>query len=176
MRILVLLLIISTAFGCKKFDKKTQFEFDIVQEITIPSAIGVQSPFNIPTNDVNTNIDHQLEINDKRKDKIEHIYLTQLTSEIISPSSQTFNFLKSITIKIKAEGLDQIKIAEATNLSNENLQTIEIPVIEDLDLSEYIKKAQIDINADVTTDESIFQDVKINIIPHFFVDVKVFGV
>lgn len=176
MRILVFLLIISIAFGCKKFDEKTQFEFDIVQEVTIPSVIGIQSPFNIPTYDVNTNIDHQLEINDKRKDKIEHIYLTELTSEIISPSSQTFNFLKSITIKISAEGLDQIKIAEATDLKNENLQTLEIPVIENHDIAEYIKKPQIDINADITTDETIFQDVKINIIPHFFVDVKVLGI
>lgn len=163
-------------FSCKKFDEKTQFEFEIEQEVTIPSIIGIQAPFNIPTYDVNTTIDHQLEIHDKRKKKIEHIYLTNLASNILSPSSQTFNFLKDITIQISANGLPQITVAEAKNLQNKNLKTLNIPVIQDLDLVDYIKQDQIDITANVTTDETIFTDVKINIIPRFFVDVKVFGI
>lgn len=174
-RILLFSLII-LSFSCKKFDKKTQFEFEIEQEVTIPSTVGIQVPFNIPTYDVNTTIDHQLEIHNKRKKKIEHIYLTNLETDILSPSTQTFNFLKDITIQLSASGLPKIKIAEATNLQNQNLKALTIPTIQDLDLADYIKQNKIDITVDVTTDETIFTDVKINVIPRFFVDVKVLGV
>lgn len=173
---ILLFSIILFSQSCKKFDKKTQFEFEIEQEVTIPSTIGIQAPFNIPTYDVNTTIDHQLEIHNKKKKKIEHIYLTNLETDILSPSTQTFNFLKNITIQLSANGLPKVKIAEATNLQNKNLRTLNIPTIQDLDLAEYIKQDQIDITVDVTTDETIFTDVKINVIPRFFVDVKVFGV
>ena len=64
--------------GCKKFDEKTQFTYSIEEDVTIPSNVGVNIPFNVPTTDVKTNIDHELEIRNKKKKRIEHIYLTKL--------------------------------------------------------------------------------------------------
>ena len=162
--------------GCKKFDEKTQFTYSIEEDVTIPSNVGVNIPFNVPTTDVKTNIDHELEIRNKKKKRIEHIYLTKLELFIKSPSSANFNFLKDVSIQLEAEGLPKTLVAQQKNLQNTNTSYLSIPTIENNDIAEYIKKDKVNIHVDVVTDETIFQNITITVKPTFWVDVKVLGI
>ena len=108
------ILIISLAFilfGCKKFDKLTQFYVTFDETAVVPATAGVNFPFNILTPDVETNSESTFEVNDTRKDLIEEIILTTLDLTISSPSDADFSFLESISVYIKADGLDEVKIA-----------------------------------------------------------------
>ena len=173
---LILLAGIISITGCKKFEEKTQFTYSIEEDVTIPSNIGINLPFNIPTTDVETNIDHELEIRNKKKKRIEQIKLTQLELTIKSPSGANFNFLKDISIYLEAEGLPKTLVAEQKNLQNTNATYLSIPTEKDKDLSQYIKKDKVNIHVEVVTDQTIFQDITITVKPTFWVDVKVLGI
>ncbi len=162
--------------SCKKFDKKTQFEITIDKEVEIPSLVGVNLPFNIPTTSINTEVNQQLEIKDKKKKKIEYIELRELQLSILSPSNKNFNFLKGVDIYISAENLPEILIAKDHDIKNSNAKIINIPPVENLDLTEYIKKDVIDLRVTVTTDETILQKVKINVANTFWIDAKILGI
>ncbi len=174
--ILLLLLFVVGISSCKKFDKKTQFDITIENEIEIPSIVGVNLPFNLPTTSINTEINKQLEIRNKKKKKIEKIYLTDLELIVLSPAGKNLNFLKGVKVYISAEGLDEILVAEAENLPNTNSQHLKIPTHSEIDLTEYVKKDTVNLRVEVTTDETIFQKVKLNVKSTFWIDAKVLGI
>ncbi len=162
--------------SCKKLDKKTQFDITIENEVEISSIVGVNLPFNLPTTSINTEINQQLELKNKKKKKIEKIYLTDLELIVLSPSGKNLNFLKGIKVYLSADGLDEILIAEAEDLANTNSQDLKIPTHNELDLTNYVKKDTVNLRVEVTTDETIFQKVKLNVKNTFWVDAKVLGV
>jgi len=174
--IVLILPIIFLLNSCKKFDEKTQFNITVDKEVEIPSLIGVNLPFNIPTTSINTEVNEQLEIKDKKKKKIEYIELRTLELSILSPSNKNFNFLKAVEVYISADNLPEILIAKEPNLTNTDSKKIYISPISNLDLTKYIKKDVIDLRVSITTDETIFQKVKINVANTFWVDVKVLGI
>jgi len=162
--------------SCKKFDEKTQFDITIDKEVEVPSLVGINLPFNLPTTTINTEVNEQLEIKNKKKKKIEYIELRELQLSILSPANKNFNFLKAVEVYISAENLPEILVAKEANLKNTGLNKINISPIENLDLTNYIKKDVIDLRVAITTDETIFQKVKINVANTFWVDVKVLGI
>ncbi len=162
--------------SCKKLDEKTQFTYSIEQNVEIPSNIGINVPFNLPTPDVSTNIDHELEIRNKKKKRIEHIRVTSLALSIQSPSYANFDFLKDISIYISAEGLPEILIAQEKNLPDIHATTLNIAVFSDKDIEAYIKKDKINIHLNIVTDQTIFQNITVTVKPTFWVDVKVLGI
>ncbi len=172
----VILVTLLLTTGCKKFDEKTQFTYSLEEDIVIPSVIGVNLPFNIPTTDIATNIDHELEIRNRKKKRIEKIYLTRLEMNIKSPAMATFNFLKDVTIYLEADGLPRVEVAAQQNLTNTNARYLIIPTRNTTDLTDYIKKDKINIHVEVVTDETIFQDITVTVKPTFWVDVKVLGI
>ena len=174
--IFILFLFALSISSCKKFDKKTQFDITIENEVEIPSIIGVNLPFNLPTTSINTEINQQLELKNKKKKKIEKIYLTDLELIVLSPSGKNLNFLKGIKVYLSADGLDEILVAEAEDLPNTNSQDLKIPTHSDLDLTNYVKKDTVNLRVEVTTDETIFQKVKLNVKSTFWVDAKVLGI
>jgi len=179
MKIILYLLIFAslTLVGsCKKFDEKTQFDITINETVEIPSIVGVNLPFNLPTTSIHTEINEQLEIKDKKKEKIEYINLTELKLSILNPSNKNFNFLKAVEVYISAENLPEILVAKEDNMPNANAQEVYVSPIEKLDLTEYVKKDAIDLKVVVTTDETIFQKVTIDVQSSFWIDAKVLGI
>lgn len=170
------ILIISLAFilfGCKKFDKLTQFYVTFDETAVIPATAGVNFPFNILTPDVETNSESTFEVNDTRKDLIEEIILTTLDLTISSPSDADFSFLESISVYIKADGLDEMKIAWKETIP----QTAKVLKLDltGADLKEYIKSDKFTLRLNTKTDETINSDHHIEIHSIFYVDAKVLG-
>jgi len=162
--------------SCKKIDKATQFDLIIEEQVTPPSIIGINLPFNLPTTAIHSDINKQLEIKNKKKKKIEKMFLDELEVSILTPSNQDFNFIKSVKVFISAENLTKILVAESLNLTNQNLKTLLITPIDELDLTDYVKKDVIDLSIELVTDETIFHKVTLNIKSTFWVDAKIMGI
>lgn len=175
-KVLVAFVFVAHVSSCKKFDKKTQFDFDIEDNFTIPSNIGVSTPFvNIPTPPVNTNIDQELDTRGRKKEKIESIILTTLQLYIANPPSNTFRFLNDVDVYISAEGLSKVLVASKHDIPSSVGRTLDLDV-SSVELEEYIKKDKVNLSVEITTDETILQDVDVNVKATFFVDVKVLGI
>ncbi len=174
--ILLLVIILFAAFSCKKLDKKTQFDIENTTQSTIPSAVGINLPFNLPTPTITTNIEQEMEANNSRKDLIEYANLKELKLSINSPTTANFDFLNDMEIYIKADGLSKQKIAEIHNIPENHLKELNLTVVPDLDLQKYIKKDKYYLDITVKTDKINLQDVTIDIYSKVFIDAKILGV
>jgi len=173
--IIVLLLLFQTS-SCKKVDKLTQFTKEIESEVTLPSALGINLPFNIPTPPITTNIEEDLEVENSRKDLIEYAQLTYLKLTITEPSDKTFKWLNDAEIFIKADGLEEVRVAFIHDISSSVGDVIELSPIEKTNVSEYIKKDEFTLRLKVITDEISLESTDIKIESKIFIDAKILGV
>jgi hypothetical protein len=160
--------------SCKKIDKLTQFNIRHSQQVTIPSSTGVNLPFNILTPDITTNSESTFASNNTRKDLVEEIKLTNMTLTINSPQGGNFNFLKSISIYIKAEGLNETKVAWKDSVPNNQSKTLTLDV-SNANLKEYIKKDKYTLRLNTVMDELISSDYTVTVSSTFYVDAKILG-
>jgi len=174
--IIISTLLLFISFSCKKIDKKTQFDIENTTQSTIPSAIGINLPFDLPTPTITTNIEQEMEEHNSRKDLIEYANLKELKLSISSPATADFDFLNDMEIFIKADGLSKQKIAEIHNIPENNLKELSLDVIPNLDLQNYIKADKYYLDITVKTDKINLQDVTIDIYSKVFVDAKILGV
>lgn len=161
--------------GCKAVDKFTKFNLDYNETVIIPKSQLIDLPISITTPEMETNTESEFASNDTRKDKIEEIKLTQMTLTVLSPENGDFGFLKTISIFISADGLDEIKIA-SKDIVPENIGNILDLDTVDSDLKAYIKKDKYKLRVEATTDEATTSDHKINVYAKFFVDAKILGI
>ena len=110
--------------------------------------------------------------NDTRKDLVEEINLTELKMIITSPSDQRFDFLNEASVFINAEGLSELKIAEAKDIPETVGNELSLTPVEN-DLSEYIKKDAFSLRVKVVTDKIINNEVKVDVKSNFFVDAQI---
>jgi hypothetical protein len=148
---------------------------DYNTSVVIPSSTGINLPINLFTPDIESNAESTFSVNNTRKDLIQEIRLTKLDLKISSPPSASFDFLKSITIFISAEGLPEIEIAAKDNIPD-NVGAFLSLDTKDVDLKEYIKKDQFKLRLNTTTDQVITSDYHIDVQLSFFVDAKILGI
>lgn len=160
--------------GCKKIDELTQFDMEYDAVVVIPSAAGIDLPFNVFSPSVTSNSEATFAVNDTRKDLIEEIKLTELGLTINSPANGNFNFLESIEIFLSAADLPEVKIAWKDEIPENGSAKIAL-LTSTADLKEYIKKDEFSLRVSTVTDEIITQDHEINIHSVFFVDAKILG-
>ncbi len=172
--ILFLLAVVALS-GCEKVDKLTQFDMNYDSSVDIPSTVGINLPFNIYTPDITTNSESSFESNDTRKDLIEQINLKTMELTVSKPSGEDFSFLKSIEITIKADGLDDKKIAWKNDIPSNAGNKISLETTSD-DLKEYIKKDNFKLDVETVTDEILTKDYTLDIHTVFFVDAKILGI
>jgi len=172
---LLLIAIIITYGSCKEIDKLTHFNMDYTSNITIESTFFIDIPFDIWTPDIPTNSETTFENNDTRTDLIEEITLTNLSMNITSPNTQTFDFLKTIEVYIDAEGIDEKKIAWLIDIPQTGLTTIILEITDD-DLKDYIKKDEYKLRTHTVTRQLISKSTDIEIKSSFFVDAKILGI
>jgi hypothetical protein len=151
-----LLIIILTACNT---DSLFNFNIQNKTNIVIPSAIGVNTPFSIATPDITTSSNSEFQNNNTSADKVKDITLSNLSLTIKSPQGKSFSFLKTITIYISAQGLSEKKLAYKENISETGYLVVLTSTNEKLD--EYIKKDKYSIRTEVTTDETLVQDVQV---------------
>jgi hypothetical protein len=174
-RLFILLFLVIAFYGCDEINKLTQFEIDYDEDVVIPSATGIDIPFNISTPDISTNSESEFSVNDTRKDLIQSIYLQSMTLTVTQPGDGDFGFLKSIALYIRADGLDEVKVAWQDEVPENVGQTLELET-SDVDLQEYVKKESFSMKATTVTDELITSDHHINILSVFLVDAKILGI
>lgn len=163
-----LFLILISFSSCKKL---TQFNIDYTTEVIISSSINQSLPFSIYTPDITSNSEYEFEVNDTRKDKINSIYLEDLTLTITSPSTQNFDFLKNVEVFISSANNPEFRIAFKLNHTNTG-ETQLICDLEHVDLQAYIKESSFSIRLETTTDELLSSDVTIDVYTNFFVDAQ----
>jgi len=173
-RLLIAAVLIAGFFGCKELDKLTQFDIEYNEEVVIPSTLGIDLPFNVSTPDISSDSESKFSVNDTRKDLIEFISLKSMTLELTQPADGDFGFLKSISIYIKADGLDEIEVAWLNDIPTEPGKILELET-SDEDLKEYIKMDSFTLRVNTVTDEIITSDHHIDINSVFFVDAKILG-
>ena len=167
---LLLLLLTFSFLSCEKLNKLTQFDIDYDSNFTIPSSTGINLPANIITPDFSSNSESKFPVNDTHKDLIKSIIVKCLTFSIQSPSIGNFNFLKTVRIFNKVDGLDEILVAYKENMSKSNSITLDLSYY---DLQEYIKKNEFDIRVETITDEILSPDHGVTMHSEYFVDTQI---
>lgn len=173
-KIITLLLLTSTLFftSCKK--KLTQFYLDYNSELVIPSTFGNFVPFSLNTPENTTNSSFEFENNDTDAGRVKSIYLEDLDMSIISPSGETFSFLNSIEMFLSSPSQAERRVAFKTDIPSTAGTTLTLD-LEGIDLKEYIKESTFTLRLKVVTDETMPQDVEVNIYSNFLVDAKIKG-
>lgn len=166
--------LIATLFGCKKLHDLTVFDIETSSEIVIPSTVGINLPFTLYTNDVETNSKSTFENNDTRSDLIDEITLTSCDLVITDPSNGNFDFLKSIEIYISADGQPEILLAQRQDIQDGIGNTLSLEVTKK-DLTEYLKSDQFDMRTNAVTDQAPTQEIHIEANSIFRVDAKILG-
>ena len=174
-RLILLIGIFATVSSCKLLDKLTQFNMEFNQQVSIPSSTVINLPINIETEDTETNSETTFEINDTKKDLIEEILLKQIDLTITTPSNKNFDFLKSVSIYISAEGLQELKVAWLDEIPDNVGNTLDLEKTSS-DLKEYIKKDEFRLRLNTTTDQIITTNYDINIHTVFKVDANILGI
>ena len=174
MKNLLLSLLAIFAFSCEKLSELTVFDIEDETEITIPASTIIDSPFSIETPPISTNSESEFENNNTNSDLIESIVLKSLSFAIESPDDGNFNFLQEVRIFISADGLDEVEIAFAENLEDDNLKSIDLTVL-DIELKDYVKQDSYNLRASTITDRTINEDHTIKISSTFTVDAEILG-
>ena len=172
-RFLILGLTGMMLLGCSK-EGFTKFNLDYESTAVIQSGIGISIPYTINIPNIATNSESEFEVNDTRKDKIQHISLTSLNIEITSPSGQEFDFLEDIELFISADGVEETMLAYVYNMDNSVGNTISLTCLQS-DFQEHIKKDKVTIRVRTVSDEYNLFDVEIKIKSTFLVDAKLLG-
>jgi hypothetical protein len=159
--ILILPLVLAITFACSEIDKILTFNIENEANFSIPSTIGINSPFIIQTPDIQTNSTQEFANNNTKKDLVNDVKLSALNLKITSPTNTNFSFLKSINIYISAEGVAEKRVAYLTDIPDNVGSSIDlIPTNEKLD--EIIKQDKYSIRTEVVTDKTFFQDIEIH--------------
>lgn len=172
-RILSVFLVL-TIFSCSKLSELSQFDIDYDTEVIIPSSSLTNTPFDIPTIDIENNFESLFKKNNTNKDLIEYINLKQFKLVLKSPDKGSLNFLKSINVYISADSLKEKKIAWKENIPETTENELALDVSTD-DLKAYLITDSYKLRFNTTTDKAITKDHVINLDTKFFVDAKILG-
>lgn len=159
--------------GCKALNKLTQFYVSYDTSMTVPSSLGVGSPFSFATPDVTTNSSQEFSGHNTDKNLINKVTLKELKLTISSPSTQTFDFMKDIEIYMSAGSLPKVMIASMYNIPQTGLTTLQLNVVSD-DLKQYIIQDTIKLSVKVTTRKTVAQDTQIDAQSRFLVNARIF--
>lgn len=168
------MVVLLTYGSCKEVSELTHFYFDYTYEIIIPPNNLVGIPIDITTPYIPTNSDDIFNKYNTSSDLIEKITLSVMKMNIKSPSSQSFDFLKSIDIYILADSLSEVKIAWNDDIPQTGLSSINMETSDD-DLQEFIKKDEFKLHFRTILRQPVLDSTDIEIISTFFADAILFG-
>ena len=170
---IVLLAGLATFSTSCNLEKLTQFYLGpYTTSITIPgTSLGGQVLDNLLSDFVPTNSESSFSGNSTGKDFIEKITLDEMTLKVNTPATGNFNFLKSITISIAADGLPDKEIASKTTIAD-GLTTIDMDESGE-NLKDYLTGANFRLKTKVELDGAPTEDTKIDITTKYFVDAQI---
>ena len=118
-------------------------------------------PFEIPTPDITTNSEQELNNNNTKANLVKDVSLEELKLTIVSPSGKTFSFLKSVEIYISTNDDDEVLLADKNDIQS-NAESIDLSTT-DNKLDKYIKAESYKLRTKVVTRETLTQDIRIKI-------------
>lgn len=154
--------------------KLTEFDIDYAAEVMVPATTGVGIELSILTPDIETNSEHEFEVNDTRKDRVERINLTDLDIVVRTPDGEDFSFLESIDIYLSAPGIEERRVAWKHDIPDDAGSVLILNTTTS-DLQDYIKADKFKLRVRQTTDELISQDYYLDVNAVFNVDARVAG-
>ena len=169
---IVLVSMMLLAVSCEEVNELTKFDIEYDKSFTVPATLGIDTPISISTPDITTNSEEKFSGNDTKKDLIEEIVLKELVLTLESPTNSDLSFLKSLTLYIDADGMDETEIASSESIPDDIGKSLEMET-PSVDLKEYIFKDSFSIRTKVTTDETISEEHEINAAMVFTVDAEI---
>lgn len=165
----VLICSIGFLSSCKK--KLTEFDIDYTSEVVVSSTFGQLVPFSLNTPEIVTNSEFEFEANNTRADKVERINLKELRLDITSPNGETFSFLNSVEIYISSPNHSERKVAFKESIPA-GVGTQLICDLVDVELQDFVKDEKFTLRLVTVTDETIPQDVTVEVYTNFRVKAK----
>ncbi|MFL1010515.1 hypothetical protein [Flavisericum labens] len=164
-------------FNCDvvdKLDELTKFEMDYQTTYSIPPVAIVNLPVSLSTPDIETDSETTFSNNKTNKNSVESIRLKSMVLNITAPENANFDFLKEIHIYIKSDNVEEVEIANSTDIENLNSSTLELDVL-DKELEAYLKEEQFTLRVMAIADETTSQQIEVLIDTVFNVDAKILG-
>ena len=158
--------------GCNDVEDLLTFHFSDRTQIRIESASPLNLPIEIITPAITSNSQQQFENNNTKAELVRDVKLEQLNLTLTSPSGKSFSFLKSIRIFISTNESNEIELASLDNVSSPTGTLELIPTSQKLDV--YAKSSSYNLRTQVTTDETLTQDVDVQVDLRFRVTADTF--
>lgn len=171
MKNLAFIVLIFAFSACKKEDLSITFNMNYDTDFTIESSFPINSPIDITTPEMETNSSQAFENNDTRADRVNSIYLKNMTINVTSPANRDLSFLNEIEIFVETDELPKKKLASKYSIPEDVGQSLELDVSED-NFEAYIKSNNIVISAKTVTDKVITSDTDINVDMRFKVNAR----
>lgn len=157
----IFILIAVILASCDDVEDLLTFHFNDSTTIVVESASPLNLPVEIATPAVTSNSQQQYENNNTRADLVRDVKLEELKLTIVSPEGKTFSFLRDIHIFISAEGEDEIELASLQDITSSSQVLDLVPTTEKLDA--YARSSSYSLRTQVTTDETLVQDVEVQV-------------
>ena len=152
------LLFVFTTISCKKLSQLLTFEISNSEEIRIPATTVLNVPIISPV-PVTVNSQESFENNKTKASLVKEVILKKLTLTITNPSTETFNFLKSIRIFIGTDQNDKVLLASLDNVPM-NVSSIDL-VSANSKLDKYLKASEYTLYTEVALRSGVSNDLKI---------------
>ncbi|UZO82413.1 hypothetical protein NBT05_08045 [Aquimarina sp. ERC-38] len=152
----------------------TKFELEYDSEITVPATTIVNTPITLDTPPVTTNSSTRFEEQNTNADLVEGVKLLKMTLTITDPTDGNFDFLEELKVGIKADGLEEVQVAIASDIMDDGKRILEMETF-DVELKSYIIQDEFSLNVSTTTDQTINEAYDISIKSIFEVDFEVLG-
>jgi hypothetical protein len=147
--------------GCNDVEDLLTFHFSDRTQIRIQSASPLNLPVEIATPAITSSSHQQFENNNTKAELVRDVKLEQLKLTLVSPSGKTFSFLENIRIFISTDESDEIELASLDNITSSTGILELTPTIEKLDV--YAKSSSYNLRTEVTTDETLTEDVDVQV-------------
>lgn len=138
--------------------------FDVTQdgEFTYPPNNGILDLLEATTPAISSSWKGQFQNNNTDADKLQEMKLKTSELTITKPGGQTWKFLKSMEVWIKADGLQDTKIAYNDNIDENIGQTLTLTPI-DVDLKPFAQKDQFQLTIKTKARETTSEEIDGNI-------------
>jgi hypothetical protein len=155
----VALLTLGSATSCKKVNEATEFDINYSTDVTVPSgSVTVNTPVDFTTPEIPTESSNQFASNKTSKDLIDEITFTKFQ---VTSQTGNLDFLKAVSVYIKAAGLSDLLIASKSNIPAGSTTVLLDP--NGANIKEHIFKDKIQFRMQVTVGTAPASDQKLKL-------------